>query len=102
MSFVPKIQGSYVLVSPQSVSVGASSSASVTINFTPRGTGKLFIALNLPSGVTATATIGGQKFPLVNGPNVYTVPATATISSINFTNSNSSAVTVSVYVVFEE
>ena len=99
MSFYPLSQGSYTLVPPQSVSVSASSSATVSINFTPQGTAKVFVILNLPSGVTATITIGGQTFPLNNGPNTIYVPAGNTISGITFNNSNSSAVTVSVYVL---
>ena len=100
MSFEPIAQSSYTLLKPQSVSVGASSSSSVSINFTPQGTGILYVMLNLPSGVTATITIGGQTFNLNNGGNVLYTPAYATIGSITLSNSNTSAVTVSLYALF--
>ena len=102
MSFNPVIKGSYTLVSPQSVSVAASSSSPVSISFTPLGAGELYVYITLPSGVTATISIGGQSVSLANGSNQFLIPANTTIGSITINNSNTTAVSVVVWALFIE
>ena len=102
MSFNPVIKGSYTLVSPQSVSVAASSSSPVSISFTPLGAGELYVYITLPSGVTASISIGGQSVSLSNGGNQFLIPANTTIGNITINNNNTSAVTVIVWVLFIE
>ena len=102
MSLNPVIKGSYTLAAPQSVSVAASSSSSVSISFTPLGAGELYVYIALPSGVTATISIGGQSVSLSNGGNQFLIPANITIGNITINNSNTSAVTVIVWALFIE
>ena len=102
MSFNPVIKGSYTLASPQSVSVAASSSSPVSISFTPLGAGELYVYITLPSGVTATISIGGQSVSLSNGSNQFLIPANTTIGNITINNSNTAAVTVIVWGLFIE
>jgi hypothetical protein len=102
MSFNPVIKGSYTLAAPQTVSVNASSSSSVSISFTPLGAGELYVYIALPSGVTATISIGGQSVSLANGGNQFLIPANTTIGNITINNSNSSAVSVVTWALFIE
>ena len=102
MSFNPIIKGSYTLASPQTVSVSASSSSSVSISFTPLGAGELYVYVALPSGVTATISIGGQSVSLANGGNQFLIPANTPIGDITINNSNTSAVSVVVWALFIE
>jgi len=102
MSLNPVIKGSYTLAAPQSVSVAASSSSSVSISFTPLGAGELYVYIALPSGVTATVSIGGQSVSLSNGGNQFLIPANVPIGSITINNSNTSAVSVVVWALFIE
>jgi len=102
MSLNPVIKGSYTLAAPQSVSVAASSSSSVSISFTPLGAGELYIYIALPSGVTATISIGGQSVSLSNGGNQFLIPASTLIGNITITNSNTSAVSVVVWALLIE
>jgi len=102
MSFNPVIKGSYTLVSPQSVSVAASSSSPVSISFTPLGAGELYVYITLPSGVTASISIGGQSVSLSNGGNQFIIPANTPIDNITINNSNLSAVSVVVWALFIE
>jgi len=102
MSLNPVIKGSYTLATPQTVSVAASSSSSVSISFTPLGAGELYVYITLPSGVTATISIGGQSVSLSNGSNQFLIPANITIGNITINNSNTTAVTVVVWALFIE
>jgi len=102
MSFNPVIKGSYTLAAPQSVSVAASSSSSVSISFTPLGAGELYVYITLPSGVSATVSIGGQSVSLANGGNQFLIPANTTIGNITINNSNTAAVSVIVWALFIE
>jgi len=102
MSFNPVIKGSYTLASPQSVSVAASSSSPVSISFTPLGAGELYVYITLPSGVTATISIGGQSVSLSNGSNQFLIPANTTIGNITINNSNTTAVSVVIWALFIE
>ena len=92
MSFNHVIKGSYTLAAPKTVSVAASSSSSVSISFTPLGAGELYVYITLPSGVTATISIGGQSVSLSNGSDQFIIPANTPIGNITINNSNTSAV----------
>jgi len=103
MSFNPVIKGSYTLTAPQLVSVAASSSSPVTISFTPLGAGELYVYITLPSGVSASISIGGQSVSLSNGGNQFLIPANTPIGNITINNSNATtAVSVVVWVLFIE
>jgi len=102
MSLNPVIKGSYTLAAPQSVSVAASSSSSVSISFTPLGAGELYVYIALPSGVTATISIGGQSVSLSNAGNQFIIPANTPIGNITINNSNTTAVSVVVWALFIE
>jgi len=102
MSLNPVIKGSYTLAAPQTVSVAASSSSSVSISFTPLGAGELYVYITLPSGVTASISIGGQSVSLANGSNQFVIPANVPIGNITINNSNTAAVSVIVWALFIE
>ena len=102
MSLNPVIKGSYTLAAPQTVSVAASSSSSVSISFTPLGAGELYVYITLPSGVTASISIGGQSVSLANGSNQFVIPANVPIGNITINNSNTAAVSVVVWALFIE
>lgn len=95
MTLQPVLKGSLILVYPKSVTVNASSSATITTNQFLYGTALLYVNVNLPSGVTASVSLNSVEFPLVNGSNNIYVPGISSINSITFTNSNTSASTVS-------
>ncbi len=89
------IQNSSVSV-PASTTSGAGTANSNS--FTPIGSAKVYVLLNLPSGVTATANIGSQTFPLSTGLNTLIVPPNTTFY-VTFSNSNTSASTVYVIII---
>ncbi|AHA92036.1 hypothetical protein [Los Azufres archaeal virus 1] len=98
MSYQPVLMGSYTLVTPQSVSVAASSSATVGSTTTVYGAGMLYVYIaSLPSGVTASISIGGISTPLVAGLNQIPLPAGTTVGQITLSNSNSSAASVALW-----
>ncbi len=98
MSYQPVLIGSYTLLSPQSVSVAASSSATVGNTMTVHGAGILYVYIaSLPSGVTASISINGISVPLVAGYNNIPLPAGVTVGPITLLNCNSSAVSVSLW-----
>jgi len=102
MSLNPVIKGSYTLAAPQTVSVAASSSSPVSISFTPLGAGELYVYITLPLGVSASISIGGQSVSLANGGNQFLIPANTPIGNITINNSNTTAVSVVVWVLFIE
>ena len=102
MSLNPVIKGSYTLASPQTVSVAASGSATVSISFTPLGAGNLYVHITLPTGVTATISIGAQTVSLSSGSNQFLIPANVAIGNITISNAGTTAASVTVWALFIE
>jgi len=96
------IRGSYTLTSPQTVSVATTSSATVSISFMPLGAGSLYVYITLPTGVTATISIGTQTVSLSSGSNQFLIPAGVPIGNITISNAGATAASVTVWVLFAE
>ena len=101
MSF-PVFRGSNILASPQTVSVATTSSSTVNVSYTPLGADSLYIYITLPTGVTASVTIGGQSVPLTSGSNRFLIPTGVPIGNITINNAGATAASVTVWALFTE